>query len=58
MSCEANCRTYEAALAQVHGADTIEREFSDYYLAAELDAVSAGTGVRQFRVYSPEAYFV
>ena len=37
--------TAKAALAQVHGADTIEREFSDYYLAAELDAVAAGMAV-------------
>jgi hypothetical protein len=37
--------TTKAALAQVHGADTIEREFSDYYLAAELDAVAAGMAV-------------
>lgn len=37
--------TAKAALAQVHGADTIEREFSEYYLAAELDAVSAGMAV-------------
>jgi hypothetical protein len=37
--------TAKAALAKVHGADTIEREFSDYYLAAELDAVAAGMAV-------------
>src|SRR5512143_2550159 len=37
--------TAKAALAQVHGAETIEREFSDYYLAAELDAVAAGMTV-------------
>jgi IS4 transposase len=37
--------TAKAALAKVHGADTIEREFSDYYLAAELDAVTAGMAV-------------
>jgi hypothetical protein len=35
----------KAVLAKVHGADTIEREFSDYYLAAELDAVAAGMAV-------------
>ncbi len=29
----------------MHGANTIEREFSDYYLAAELDAVAAGMAV-------------
>lgn len=32
----------KAALAQVHGAETIEREFSDYYLAGELDAITPG----------------
>jgi hypothetical protein len=37
--------TAKAALAQVHGADTLEREFSEYYLAAELDAVAAGMAV-------------
>ena len=37
--------TAKAALAKVHGADTIEREFADYYLAAELDAVAAGMAV-------------
>jgi IS4 transposase len=37
--------TAKAALAKVHGADPIEREFSDYYLAAELDAVAAGMAV-------------
>lgn len=37
--------TAKAALARVHGADTIDQEFSDYYLAAELDAVAAGMAV-------------
>jgi hypothetical protein len=37
--------TAKAALAKGHGADTIEQEFSDYYLAAELDAVAAGMAV-------------
>lgn len=37
--------TAKAVLAKVHGADTIEREFSDYYLAAELEAVAAGMAV-------------
>lgn len=37
--------TAKAVLAKVHGADTIEQEFSDYYLAAELDAVAAGMAV-------------
>lgn len=35
----------KAALAQAHGAERIDREFSDYYLAAELDAVMAGMEV-------------
>lgn len=35
----------KAALAQAHGADRIDREFSDYYLAAELDAVAGGMAV-------------
>lgn len=35
----------KAVLAQAHGAERIEREFSDYYLAAELDAVAAGMDV-------------
>ena len=37
--------TAKAALTNVYGADTIEREFSDYYLAAELDSVAAGMAV-------------
>ena len=37
--------TTKAALAQAHGAERIEQEFSDYYLAAELDAVTAGMHV-------------
>lgn len=32
----------KAALSQVHGAETIEREFSDYYLVGELDAITPG----------------
>ena len=35
----------KAALAQAHGAERIDREFSEYYLAAELDAVAAGMAV-------------
>jgi hypothetical protein len=34
--------TTKAALSQVHGAETLEREFSDYYLASELDAIPPG----------------
>ena len=37
--------TATAALTNGYGADTIEREFSAYYLAAELDAVAAGMAV-------------
>lgn len=35
----------KATLAQPHGGERIAREFSDYYLAAELDAMAAGMEV-------------
>ncbi len=53
----------QAALAQAHGAETIEQTFSDYSLAAELEAVVPGMLValpesywRPFRTLSEEAF--
>ena len=47
----------KAALRSVHGAETIEREVSGYYVAGEISATYRGTMIaipeEQWQVFSP-----